>query len=437
VDKTGRPGPSTWKLGNFPDGADNHPVAGVSWFEAAAFAKFAKKQLPTLFHWFWAAFPPASPVMLPRSNFHGRGTAPVGTHDGISPSGLFDAAGNVREWMWNRHKNDRYLLGGGWSDPEYMFTDANAQSPFDRSGNNGFRLMKPLQDKGPEFAFAPVDRADRDYRSEQPVPDEIFEVFRRLYAYDRTDLNPELLARESVEHWTREQIEIDAAYGDERLTVYLFLPNGSAPPHRPIVYFPGAGAIYRREYPPPDEFLFPFLIKSGYAVLFPVYKGTWERGTEDLKSDVQNETNAYREYVVKWSKDLGRALDYLETRTDMLMPELGFFSLSWGSAMAPVMLALEPRIKAGVLVSGGLVLQPTQPEVDPFNFLPRVTVPTLMINIPNDFFYPLEKSQKPFYEFLGAAQKDHVLIRGGHVPPMNPVARETLNWFDKHLHKSP
>ena len=212
----------------------------------------------------------------------------------------------------------------------------------------------------------------------------------------------------------------------------MFLPSDAEPPYRPIIYFPGSNAIYRRDNPAAEDFRFPFLITSGHAVLFPVYKGTFERGT-GLASDIQDETNFYREHVIQWSKDLGRAIDYLETRSDIAIGQLGYVGLSWGSAMAPVMMAMEPRIKASVLISGGLVLQPTQPEVDPFNFLSRVRVPTRMVNVPNDYFYPLDTSQRPFYQFLGAESKDRVLLEGGHLPPMNDVARETLDWFDQYL----
>ena len=50
-DKTGRPGPATWELGTFPEGQADYPVSGVSWYEAAAYAEFAGKRLPTVFHW--------------------------------------------------------------------------------------------------------------------------------------------------------------------------------------------------------------------------------------------------------------------------------------------------------------------------------------------------------------------------------------------------
>ncbi len=55
VDRTGLPGPREWSNQNFPDGKADHPVTGVSWYEAAAYAKFRGKQLPTVFEWERAA----------------------------------------------------------------------------------------------------------------------------------------------------------------------------------------------------------------------------------------------------------------------------------------------------------------------------------------------------------------------------------------------
>jgi hypothetical protein len=54
-DTRGRPGPSTWELGTYPEGQADMPVAGVSWYEAAAYAAFVGKRLPTAFHWRAAA----------------------------------------------------------------------------------------------------------------------------------------------------------------------------------------------------------------------------------------------------------------------------------------------------------------------------------------------------------------------------------------------
>ena len=95
--------------------------------------------------------------------------------------------------------------------------------------------------------------------------------------------------------------------------------------------------------------LVDFLPRTGRALVYPVYKGTFERGDE-LKSDVQVPTAFYRDHAVDWSKDLGRTIDYLETRKDLRAEKLTYFGLSWGATQAPIMISIEPRIKAAVLV---------------------------------------------------------------------------------------
>ena len=57
VDRTGQPGPATWEVGDYPDGEDDFPVAGASWFEAAAYAEWVGKSLPTIYHWTGARLP--------------------------------------------------------------------------------------------------------------------------------------------------------------------------------------------------------------------------------------------------------------------------------------------------------------------------------------------------------------------------------------------
>ena len=58
---------------------------------------------------------------------------------------MYDMAGNVREWTVNvREPGSRYILGGGWSDPAYLFSEVYAQPELDRSAINGIRLVRRI-----------------------------------------------------------------------------------------------------------------------------------------------------------------------------------------------------------------------------------------------------------------------------------------------------
>ncbi len=61
----------------------------------------------------------------------------------MSWSGAYDMAGNVKEWCLNEATpGKRYIMGGAWDDPAYMFNDPDARSPFERSANFGFRCAR-------------------------------------------------------------------------------------------------------------------------------------------------------------------------------------------------------------------------------------------------------------------------------------------------------
>ena len=96
-DKTGRPGPATWELSNFAEGRADYPVTGVSWYEAAAYAEYAGKSLPTVYHWRNAAGTWLTSEISPLSNFGGQGLTPVGSKQGMSLFGTFDMAGNAKK----------------------------------------------------------------------------------------------------------------------------------------------------------------------------------------------------------------------------------------------------------------------------------------------------------------------------------------------------
>ena len=91
-----------------------------------------------------------------------------------------------------------------------MFSNPVAADPFDRSAINGFRCAR-YDAPPPGVLTAPVERVSRDYAKEKPVDDEIFQVYRSFYSYERTDLEPEVEeVDDSALHWRREKVTFNA-----------------------------------------------------------------------------------------------------------------------------------------------------------------------------------------------------------------------------------
>lgn len=443
-DSTGRTGPANWELGAFPEGQENYPVSGISWYEAAAFAEFVGKSLPTVFHWFMAANCSMSSEILPLSNFGDIGPAPVGEYQGLSSYGTYDMAGNVREWCLNACGDDRFIRGGAWSDPTYMFSHTNAKSPFDRSLTNGFRCIKYLTSGSIlEKAEEPIPIPPlRDYTKENPVSDEVYRIYESLYHYDKAETEPKIeFTDESPKYWIKQKIFYRAVSRDERMFAYLFLPKGYPSPYQTLIIFPGASAFDRRSSGEGETlwswYTTDLIIRSGRAVLYPIFKSAFERGDGYSVYDPETTTSDHRDRILIWRKELGRSIDYLETRSDIDCKRLCYYGSSFGSIMGTIYLALEERFKTGILRLGGLPTWDLPSEVDPINFVPRIKIPILMLNGKYDYLFPYEISQRPLLHFLGTPE-EHKLLKAfptdhslsGHT---KEVVKFVLDWLDRYL----
>jgi pimeloyl-ACP methyl ester carboxylesterase len=198
-----------------------------------------------------------------------------------------------------------------------------------------------------------------------------------------------------------------------------------------VLVFPGAEALahttsQQLEQPGP----FDFIVRSGRAVVHPVYRGTYERHL-----NLSRPEKTSRENRIRWAQDVRRALDYVETRPEFDLGKVAYFGTSMGAGFGPIPLALDERFDVALLVGGGLVPIPQEPELDAVNFAPRVKVPTLLLSGRYDFFFPYETSQVPLFERLGAPsdQKRHTTANSGHSVPRREYVREVLGWLDKYF----
>jgi len=311
----------------------------------------------------------------------------------------------------------------------------------DRSARNGIRLaLFPDSQAAPASAFqfdafpAPTDYSERD-----PVDEAVFQVYKEQFSYDEIDLNAQVETRaESDGGWIRERISFDAAYGDERVLAHLFLPANAPPPYQTVIYFPGsASALMQSSEDIEAYYEFPmflsFLVRNGRAVLYPVYKGTFERSSPELTAiHYGNESRAFAGFLRQMVMDFKRSVDYLETRDDIDSDRLAYYGMSWGGWFGTVIPAVEERLGASVLVAGHMNPR-GRPEANSLSYVSRVTIPTLMLNGKHDIYADAEI--RPMIELLGAPEEDKrlILYDTDHIPPRAEYIKETLAWLDKYL----
>ena len=433
-DSTGHPGPSTWRNGSYKTGEDDYPVSGVSWYEAAAYAEYVGKRLPSYHHWMKVATS-GKPYQVLVANFDGQPLRRVGEGECMTVWGTFDMAGNVKEWCWNEREPGRnYLLGGSSTEPAYVFDFPDAQSPWSRNPGHGFRCIKTIADAplSPELD-APYRRSTRDFTRDRSISDDVFTAYLATYAYEQIPLEPKVeWEDDSAPQWTSERITINTVHGKERLPIDIVIPRGASKPYQAVVYFPGVGAFtgvgvasgdVRRE----------IILNSRRVWVYPQYHGLYSRTGENGNRLIYD-MNLYPGFVAACVKDFRRTIDYLETRSDINTKRVGFLGYSFGALLAPILLANEPRIHAAVLVSGGIRPSLAPPHVDQVSFAPRVRIPVLMLNGRYDSLFT-EPAQQQLFRLFGtpAEHKRYIVVDAPHTIPTEYINRELPLWFDRYL----
>jgi len=444
-DRTGLPGPRGWSNQDYPNGKERHPVTGITWYEAAAYAAFRGKTLPTVFQWEKAARNGVSVALgniMPwgflttitdRANLNSSGTVPSGTFEfGISPFGAHDMAGNVSEWFANETSAGFLIGGASWADPAYLFGNYGPFPPFFSSDRIGFRCVLNATDTtGDQGAFR--IQLEDEVPKYTPAAENQVRTWMENYRYDQIPLEASILETTETNEWTREKITFASA-GSKRALAYLYLPKHFPRPLQVIHFFPGGDVGNRiRTVPQSVESQYAALVRSGRAVFIVVREGWLERDRPPGFVSPAVDTAEYAELIKFHVTELRRGLDYLGTRPEVSMQQVGFLQASAGGF--PLLLsAVETRYRSMALWGAGIDKLSTQAraDVNVVNFVPQIRVPILLLHGRYDETAPVKNNLEPLMALI-RAPKRLKLFDGGHLPNAEFMIPELNAWFDETI----
>ncbi len=448
-DASGMPAPRRWMDQNYPEGRDEYPVTDVSWYEAAAYAEFRGKRLPTIFEWDkaardgsfsafglmypWGVAPPGADIAS-RANFRGSGTMPVQSlPSGMSAYGAHHMAGNVAEWCLNQYGDGMMLTGGDFNSPTYSFGNFGSYPPMHSSSQIGFRCSRPAGGKGDQGGYA-ISRSDSVVKLD-PVSDAEFTKIRRFYDYSPAPLNARIVEKREGESWTMQKIEFDGAQG--RAFAHLYLPKNAKPPYQVIHFVPATDvAVGRRSLDAAMEAMLTPFLRGGRAVFGVVLRGYIGRpsGRVGFPAGASEE---YADFMQEQTIDFRRGVDYLVTRPEIDRQRIAYFGPSAGAHLGIVMAALENRYRCVTFMGVGMPpdeARDTNPKANRKNFAPRMNAPKLMLHGRWDEVHPLQTEALPLYELM-PEPKEIVIVDSGHIPPLDVVRQLITAYLDRQLGK--
>ncbi len=447
-DSTGLPAPRGWSGQKYPAGHEDYPVTGVTWYEAAAYAAFRGKSLPTLFQWDktardgqtsvvgttypWAVAPEGTNVER-RANFRDAGPMPSRSlRGGMSPYGVYNLAGNVTEWCRNELDDGFAVTGGAYNEPVYQFGHIGPFPGFFSSANLGFRCARLVKPGGNEGAIS-IRTATAKPRI-TPVNDTEFAQFVKAYDYPSTPLRAQIVRRVDGEAWTLEEITLEGA-GGQMTTAYLFLPKNRKPPYQVIDFVP-ASDVEKGRRPLLDAMkrhMTP-IVRSGRAVFSIMLPGYLGRPAPVAVDTVNRASEEYAELIEGRVTDVRRGVDYLTTRADIDTTRIGFYGPSAGGSLGLIVCALEHRYRSVVFTGVGFFPEEenNNPKTLQTHFAPHIAMPKLMFNGRWDDTVPFTTNAQPLFD-LFRQPKRLMVYDGGHVPSPEIYIPVLNHWFDETL----
>lgn len=272
-------------------------------------------------------------------------------------------------------------------------------------------------------------------------PNGFNDLVRDFFAYDpQEDLNVREKTVEETDQYKKQKIVFDG-YRKNRVPGYIATPKQVAGPYPCILLF-HSGIGSKNVWWEEDSFehgklLVDQLLAAGYAVLMldAQYHGERTAANDYGISATWMGANDYREQLLQTTVDYRIALDYLSTRGDIDMDQIGAFGTSIGANMILVLSTVDARLKTMVVCST-IMEHPyfgtTCSASDPIHATPAHPEARVLIQVgKTDGFSPREKVDRVF-EQLHPAQKELRFYEFGHSPKPEYIP-DAVEWFGKYL----
>jgi eukaryotic-like serine/threonine-protein kinase len=451
IDRTNLNGPRSWVNQIYPEGKEKYPVTDITWYEAAAYAEFLGKSLPTVYQWEKAArngVPNYHSTSMPwgliyplddisgRTNFNSNGTVPVDQFDfGISYYECYNVAGNVEEWCLNKSTDGFVYADGSYEDSNYVFGTFKSFDGFYSSPALGFRCVKNLPTSKSDQGSMIID-LNPQVPVYHPVDDSKMKSILKLFDYEKKPLNPDIIFTEKNKSWVKEKVALDSPFGD-KIMGYLFLPKNSEKPFQCILWNPHSG-VYRYGYSADwaAEKLFTENIKYGRALFVIIPKGTSERKWEFGDERTDKSSNLFQDRVIRWVIEQRIVLDYLDSRSDIDSSRIAYITTAndYDGFIVP---GVDNRFKCNIIIANGIYGEDQKmlsEEINPVNFLQRYKAPTYVMNGKYDEAVYFSTSVMPAYNLLPKPKKLETL-NTTHVPPLAMRVPLINKWLDESLGK--